>query len=114
MQASPQYREEGPGRPGTHARVDERTALLRSSRHAGYVDPYDTHLQEGDEEDMEEEFRAAELRRQKELIFGPWPGRLLNLHVSMTYLSVPLSFSCELFAVVVVAHRAHSLLYILF
>ena len=89
VQASPQHEEEGPGRPGAHTRVNERTALLRSSRHTGYVDPYDSHLQEGDEDDMEEEFRAAELRRQKELVFGPWPGRLFNPHVSVSYLAVP-------------------------
>ncbi|KZT68789.1 hypothetical protein DAEQUDRAFT_765989 [Daedalea quercina L-15889] len=81
MQASPQHGDaENGGEPAAHARPNERTALLRSSRHAGYVEPYDTHLREGDEDDPEEELRAAELRRQKELIFGPWPGRLLNLH----------------------------------
>ncbi|EPS98086.1 hypothetical protein FOMPIDRAFT_92084 [Fomitopsis schrenkii] len=80
VQAAPQYEEEGPGRPSAHTGANERTALLRSSRHAGYVNPYESHLQEGDVNDMEGGLRAAEIRRQKELVFGPWPGRLFNLH----------------------------------
>ncbi|TFY69195.1 hypothetical protein EVJ58_g539 [Rhodofomes roseus] len=71
---------ENGGESGAHTSPNERSALLRSARNGGYVDPYDAGLSEGDEDDLEEELGAAELRRQKELVFGPWPGRLLNLH----------------------------------
>lgn len=88
VQAGAQYEEEGQGRSSPPTRANERTALLRSSRHAGYVDPYASHLQERGEDHTEDGIRAAELRRQKELVFGPWPGRLFNRHVSGSYLCV--------------------------
>ncbi|KAH9836706.1 uncharacterized protein C8Q71DRAFT_55266 [Rhodofomes roseus] len=81
VQAPPQYGEGvNGGESGAHTSPNERSALLRSARNGGYVDPYDAGVSEGDEDDLEEELGAAELRRQKELVFGPWPGRLLNLH----------------------------------
>jgi len=81
VQASPQDAEEGNGvGPGAHARPNERTALLRSSRHGGYVNPYDAHLSEGDEDDLEDELGVGELSLQNELVFGPWPERLFNPH----------------------------------
>lgn len=76
--------------------MDERTPLLRPGRHVAYVDAGldaggdadDERLEEGEFESSDEEaerdhaLRAAALKREEDAVFGKWPWRLFNRHVS--------------------------------
>ncbi|PCH33093.1 hypothetical protein WOLCODRAFT_147196 [Wolfiporia cocos MD-104 SS10] len=65
---------------GDDGHLGERAPLVRSARRARYAatDNEDSRLRE--EEEFEEELRAAALREQEDAFFGPWPQRLLNRH----------------------------------
>lgn len=85
---SPQHKQERVRRPHGAARAssvagsDERTPLVHNARRTAYVDPQDD-LREGDEDDGEDRaMRAAALRREHDAVFGKWPWRLFNRHVS--------------------------------
>lgn len=86
---------------GPKLKADERTPLLRASRPVAYVDAgldgglvadderpamlegenYDSEIEEDDAA-----LQAAALKREEEAVFGKWPWRIFNRHVS---------FSCQ-------------------
>ena len=70
------------------AAVDERTPLRnnRTRRRA----PYLTGIADGDEEELAREQRLARASRktEEEVVFGKWPWRLLNTHVSNILVSL--------------------------
>ena len=82
----------GPGRPPT---VHEGTPLMQSSIPRQYV--------YADEEEDEER-----LRREIDLVFGKWPGRLLNSNVRILLLLS--NHFADIPTVVVVATRAFRVL----
>lgn len=71
-----QQRQKGQVAPGEH--VDERTPLRNSINHSSYVDG--EGIQDGIffDEDSDDE----RLSRDVDEVFGKFPGRLLNHHVS--------------------------------
>lgn len=105
--------------------MDERTPLIRPGRHVAYVDAGldgggeadDERLIEGefesdDETEPDGALRAAALKREEDAVFGPWPWRLLNRHVSNTR---PPSFYdlAHRFVLVVVVARGAYLVWLL-
>ena len=111
--------------PQPKSKMDERTPLIRPGRHVAYVDAGldgggeadDERLIEGefesdDETEPDGALRAAALKREEDAVFGPWPWRLLNRHVSNTR---PPSFYdlAHRFVLVVVVARGAYLVWLL-
>ena len=86
----------------------ERTPLLRAHLQRAYGED------EGDDENRrrisqeERAMRAAALRREEEVVFGRWPWRIFNRHVSILMLAV--GAGAESLTVVVVARGTRALL----